>query len=81
MPGYEFVGLDAAYAPARTPAAVVTRLNREIVRGAGTSDVAKIYERLNMRVTTTTPEQMAQLIRDDLERWGPLIKSLGVSLD
>lgn len=78
---FDPTGYVAVSAPAATPRDIVERLNREIVRGAGTSDVAKIYERLNMRVTTTTPEQMAQLIRDDLERWGPLIKSLGVSLD
>jgi tripartite-type tricarboxylate transporter receptor subunit TctC len=34
-----------------------------------------------MQRLATTPEQMAQRIRDDIERWGPLIKTLGVTLD
>ena len=51
------------------------------MRALANPEVIRIYDRLSMRVVTTTPEQMAQTIRDDLEKWGPLIKSLNISLE
>ena len=81
MRDFDPTGYVAVSAPAGTPKDIVERLNREIVKAAAAPDVAKIYERLNMRVVTTSPERMAQMIRDDTEKWGPLIKSLGISLD
>ena len=70
------------FAPAKTPKPIVERLNRELARViAGSPDVIRMYERQVMRPVTTTPEQFAQLVREDIERWGPLIKGLGITLD
>jgi tripartite-type tricarboxylate transporter receptor subunit TctC len=81
MRDFDPTGYVATSAPAATPKEIIDRLNREIVRASNGAEVQRTYDRLTMRVVTTTPEQMAQLIREDLEKWGPLIKSLNISLD
>lgn len=82
MRDFEPTGYVAMYTTGGAPKEIVDRLNREIVRVMNTSpEVQKMYERQVMNPVTNTPEQFAQLLRDDIERWGPLIKSLGVTLD
>jgi tripartite-type tricarboxylate transporter receptor subunit TctC len=56
-------------------------LNREIVKAVGLSDVRRVYGKVSMQPVTTSIEQFAQIIKNDVERWGPLIKSLGITLD
>ncbi|MFM9970872.1 MAG: Bug family tripartite tricarboxylate transporter substrate binding protein [Burkholderiales bacterium] len=82
MREFEPTGYVAVYTTGGSPKEIVDRLNREIVRVVMSApDVQKIYERQVMNPVTNTPEQFAQSLRDDIERWGPLIKNLGVTLD
>jgi tripartite-type tricarboxylate transporter receptor subunit TctC len=89
MPTFDEVGIRdfdptgyvAASAPAGTPRDIIERLNREIVKAVALPEVRKVYGSLNMQPVTTSPEQFAQMIKNDVERWGPLIKSLGITLD
>ena len=82
MRDFDPTGWVGVSATGGTPRVVVDRLNREILAAVGGSaDVIKMYERLVMRPLTTTPDQLVQIIRQDMERWGPLIKGLGISLD
>lgn len=82
MRDFDPTGYVAVYTTGGTPRDVVERLNREIVRVVSTSaEVRGMYERQVMNPVTNTPEQFAQSIRNDIERWAPLIKGLGVTLD
>ena len=78
---FDPTGWVAASTTAGVPRDVVDRLNRDLVKASGDPETLKVYDRLRMQRLATTPEQMAQRIRDDIERWGPLIKALGVTLD
>lgn len=82
MRDFDPTGYVAVYTTGGTPREVVERLNREITRIVNNSaEVRSMFERQVMNPVTNTPEQFAQLVRDDIERWGPLIKGLGVTLD
>jgi tripartite-type tricarboxylate transporter receptor subunit TctC len=67
-------------APAGTPTEIVQRLNAEVVRIGTLPDVRARLEAQGLRVTTSTPESFADIIKADYGRWGKVIKDLGVEV-
>ncbi|WP_038209162.1 Bug family tripartite tricarboxylate transporter substrate binding protein [Xenophilus azovorans] len=82
--GYPFKNYSwyGVFAPAKTPPAIVQRLNAEIVRALKDPVVVKRMQELNFTdLPLTTPEQFGATLRQDLQDWGALVRSVGVSLD
>lgn len=74
-------GWIALVGPAGMPRDIVTRLNKEVVRIVATPEVAKVYAQLSLIPATGTPEALGQRVKSDLAAWGPIVKSLGISLE
>jgi len=68
-------------APAATPRDVISRLNREIVKAMSLADVRERFSQQGADPESSTPEQFAQLIRDEVARWGKVIRSAGIKVD
>ena len=68
-------------APAATPRDIVARLNREIVKIMGLPDVREKFAQQGVDPASSTPEEFAQLIRDEVARWGKLIRGAGIKLE
>jgi len=79
MKGFDISQWQGFLAPAGTPKAIVTRLNAEIVKALRSPDV---HERLvtqgGNEIVTGTPEDLAALIRSDLQKYAKLIKDAGI---
>jgi tripartite-type tricarboxylate transporter receptor subunit TctC len=60
-------------APAKTPAAVIARLNKEITAALNAPDVKKKLADLNVDAQASSPEQTAALLASDIRRWGEVI--------
>ena len=65
-------------APARTPKAVVSRLNSEIMRVINTPETQQRFLGQGLDPATSTPEEFSALIKSDLVRWAKIIKDAGV---
>jgi tripartite-type tricarboxylate transporter receptor subunit TctC len=81
VPGYEFVVWFAMYAPAGTPAAIVTRLNLEIVKSLDSAELRDRVTRAGVEPETSTPEDLGRLLRSDTAKWAKVIKTAGITLD
>jgi tripartite-type tricarboxylate transporter receptor subunit TctC len=79
--GPELVTWIGFIAPAGVDKAIVTKLNREIVRILNQPDVKERLNGIGMDVVASTPEQFAQTIKDDAVKFGRIIKSAGIRLD
>ena len=78
VPGYEAIGWYGVGAPSKTSADIVDRLNREI--NAGLAD-AKLQARLadiGVEPRPMTPGEFGKLIVDDTEKWGKVIRTVGI---
>ena len=64
-----------AIAPSATPKPVINRLNAEIVKIGALKDIKEKFEQLGIESTTTTSEAFAALIREELDKWGRVIKT------
>lgn len=81
FPGFEAVAWNGFVAPARTPAGIVARLNREIDAILRAPDVRPRVEAAGWDVAGGTPEAFAALMAAERRRWEPIIRRSGAKLD
>ncbi len=68
-------------APAATPRDIIARLNREIVKVMSLPDVRERFSQQGADPESSSPEQFAQLIRDEVARWGKVIRNAGIKVE
>lgn len=78
LPGYESVSPQGVVAPAKTPAAVVARLNQELVKALNRADTRQRLGDLGIEVVANTPEEFAASMKNDIARTAKLIKDAGI---
>ena len=69
------------FAPARTPPAVVERLNAEVNRILAQPDVVEELEKQGLAVTPGRADVLGKLVQDDGARWADVIKRAGIQAD
>jgi tripartite-type tricarboxylate transporter receptor subunit TctC len=81
LPGFEGTTWLAIVAPAGTPADVVNRLQSEIARHIASPDVRQKLATQGAEAESSTPAELAALIRSDMARWGKVIREAGVKAE
>ncbi len=66
------------FAPATTPRDIVSRLHRELVRALEAPDIRERLAALDVEPWPGTPEQLAELLRADMARFGAIVRSAGL---
>lgn len=80
-PNLEATSWIGFLAPGATPAPIIERYNREIVKILKTPDIqAKLHE-MEFEVVAGTPEQFAGWIRSEIPKWGRVIKTTGAKAE
>ena len=79
--GFEISSWLGLFAPAGTPPAVIQKLNAEVLRTLNHPETRASLEAQGLNIVVNSPEQFAAQVKLDYERWGKLIKSVGVQLD
>jgi len=75
---FEATSWVAILAPANTPRPVVEKLNRELNAVLADPAIVARLEQLGIAATPGTPEQLATQIRDDLDKYGKVVKAAGI---
>lgn len=78
LPGYESALTYGIFAPAKTPAGIITRLNQEVARALCRLEVKEKFLNLGSETVGNSPEQFAATIASDLARFGKMIKDTGI---
>lgn len=81
FPGYEDYTWIAFFAPTGTPRAIVDRLNAEIDRILRLPDVKERLAVLAFDYTPNTPQQFAQYVRNEVAKWGKVVRDSGARAD
>ena len=81
LKGYETVTWFGFVAPAKTPPAIITRLNAEIVKALALPDVRSQFELQGIEVLGGTPERFADYIREEIAKWARAIKLSGAKAE
>jgi len=81
LPGFEATTWTGLMAPAGTPTAIVERLHREVVAVLSSANVRATMESQGFEVVGSTPAEMQDLIRADIEKWGGLLRAIGAKVE
>jgi tripartite-type tricarboxylate transporter receptor subunit TctC len=81
-PGYEVTIWQGLFAPTGTPQAIIDRLRAEVTAVLAMPDIAeKLINTGSGEPNSTTPEELAGMIRRDYESYGKVIRETGVKVD
>jgi len=78
LPGYESGLWTAVMLPAKAPADIVTRLNRELTAVVNSPDTRAALDKQGVVIQTSSPEELAELVKKDVARWGAIIREAGI---
>jgi tripartite-type tricarboxylate transporter receptor subunit TctC len=78
VPGFELITWYSIFAPARTPQAIVTRLNSEIGKVLADPESRDKLAAQGLEPTTMKPEELGRYSKEELARWAKVIKTAGI---
>ena len=81
LPGFEAAGLVAALAPAKTTSEVVAKIQTDLAAVLFEPAIKKRLEDLGDEVVGFKPEGLAQYIKSEMDRWGPVIRDAKIKID
>lgn len=76
--GFEASSWNALAVPGKTPRPVIDRLNKDIVAALAKPEVRKKLADLNIAADHSTPDEAAQLLASDIQRWSAVIQRAGI---
>ncbi len=81
LPGFESLSWHGFFAPGRTPAAIVERLQRESAAGLALPAVQARLNDLGITAVGSTPEAFATFVASETTRWGAVARAADIRLD
>jgi len=69
------------FAPAKTPRAIVLKLNREIGDILRAKETQEALLKQGVQAAPSSPEELAEWVRTEVARWTPLIRAAGIKAD
>ena len=81
FPGLVVTSWQAAAAPAKTPPAVVARLNDAMVKALRSPDVRDRMTQIGFDVVAGTPEEFGKFMKEEVDRWTTVVNKGGIKPD
>jgi tripartite-type tricarboxylate transporter receptor subunit TctC len=81
VPGFVAMSWHGVAFPAGTPGAIVDKLAAVIHRAMATAEMQDKFAAGGSKATTLSPQQFAAYIREDTERWAPVIRASGARVE
>jgi tripartite-type tricarboxylate transporter receptor subunit TctC len=78
VPGFEAVSPQGIFAPAKTPPAIVAKLQQEIAKALNAPEAKERAFATGNQVVANTPEAFTAWLKTDIDRAAKLIKRQGI---
>ncbi|MEO8443250.1 MAG: tripartite tricarboxylate transporter substrate binding protein, partial [Betaproteobacteria bacterium] len=78
VPGYRASNWYGFAAPAKTPRAIIDKLNSELKRIMASPDVREKLLNVGMEPTATTPEQYTEFVKAEVVKWAKVVNAAGI---
>lgn len=80
VPGYVSEAMHAFFAPARTPAAIVGRLNREVRQYLETAQAKEMFLKGGIETSASSPEELTATMKAEIASIGKVLKAAGIGI-
>jgi tripartite-type tricarboxylate transporter receptor subunit TctC len=81
LPDYEVDSWYALFAPAKTPPAIVARMQKAIVQTIQLPDVKQKLLEQGGDTVGSSPEHLGQVVKKELAKWPAIIKAANIRVD
>ena len=81
VPGFSVNNWIGLFAPAGTPPEIVGKLNAEVMRIMRLPDITRRMEVEGERFTPNTPDEFAQFVRAETDKWGKVVQEAGIKAE
>ncbi len=81
VPGYDHGPWNGMLAPAKTPAAIIARLNAEVTKAVHSAEMKTVLNTDGAEPVGNTPEAFGAILRSDTAKWAQVIKAAGIKAD
>jgi len=81
LKGYNVAQWMGILAPAKTPPAVIQRLHQDVSRVVKDPEYVKFVISQGGEPALSTPDEFSAILKDELNRWGKLVKAIGVTAE
>jgi tripartite-type tricarboxylate transporter receptor subunit TctC len=79
LPEFDAASWNGVLAPAKTPPAIVARLNAEIVKIMGTQEVKERLLEMGAEPETSTPSEFGMFLSGEISKWASVVKEAGIT--
>jgi tripartite-type tricarboxylate transporter receptor subunit TctC len=79
LPGFRFDSWGAIFAPAKTPRAIIDKLNREITAALRQADIGKQMRAFGVEPAPTTPAELDRFVAAEMATIAKLAKAAGIT--
>jgi tripartite-type tricarboxylate transporter receptor subunit TctC len=80
LPGYESETLHALLAPAKTPPAIVSRLNQEVARYLQSGEAKEVFLKAGVEPAPSSPDELTAIMKTEIARLGKVLKAAGIGV-
>jgi tripartite-type tricarboxylate transporter receptor subunit TctC len=81
MPDFASVAWFGLAAPAKTPSAIISKINADVLRALKEPEVLARFAPLGIEIVGTTPEAAKQILAGEAKSWGEVIRRIGVKAE
>jgi tripartite-type tricarboxylate transporter receptor subunit TctC len=81
VPGFDVSTWFAFFVPAKTPAAIIKKMNEDTVAALGQPMVKERLEQLGAVLVGSTPGELAAFLKSEMDKWGPVIREAKIKAD
>jgi tripartite-type tricarboxylate transporter receptor subunit TctC len=81
VPGYNVAAWYGMLAPARTPAAMVDRISRDVTRLLREPEFAKTVESDGNEIVASSPSEFSSYLNSEIAKWGKAVADAGVMIE
>jgi tripartite-type tricarboxylate transporter receptor subunit TctC len=81
LPDYEVDSWVAIFAPAKTPAAIIARMQKEIARVVHLPEVKQRLLEQGADPVGSSSEELERVVRTELKSWAAVIRGAGIKLE
>ena len=81
IPGFAVLDWQGLFTTAKTPSAVVAKLNAEVVRILALPDVAEKLAVAGVEIQTSTPKEWGDFVKAEIAKWAKVVKEAGIKVE
>ena len=78
LPGFDATSWYGLFAPSATPGEIVARINAQVVKALEAPDLREHLRRQGVDPVGDSPEEFARNFRNEISKWGEVIRSAGL---